>query len=390
MQFKSIFLLLVMMAGTPVTTAIAQEHDYSTIVLNRQSVPDAEFGNRPAYSILMPQGWNGDGQVFWHPMLQELASPQYHIESPDGQFRLEQYPMPPMTWTTQVPQQQGTVAYYMMTWPVQDVPTYVMQTIIPQGRPQAQNVRVTGVEQLQVPPAVQQYLQQAAGAAARAGAQIQTQADYRRVRVAYTENGRQFEEAFDVMLSYRTAQMPSMTGQPSFNTQWLPMVSYSMRAPAGRLDEAMPLLSMIARSFRIDPQWFNAYAQTKAAINQSRMQASRRAAADSARAAAAAREAMSRANTDITDDMMASWRRQQEIGDRLHESGLESLHNVNTYDNPFADDDMTLPNTHNHVWVADNGATILTDNALYNPALDPQVRDNMPGNPEWRQAERQR
>jgi hypothetical protein len=383
--------LITVIAGclSPSLTANAQQQaqrevDYDTIILQRQTVPDAEFGNRPAFSVMMPMGWRGHGEVEWNLQSMEVAWAKWWMESPDGNFRLEQFPQFNYSWMLNAAWEQPVRARdsgnYTIVLPVCEPSEFVTRWVMQAAwRQNAQNIRITNVEQLPIPQDLQQFMQQAPQ---QYGARPDVR--HQRVRVSYTENGRQYEEAFTVLLTYLfypgDTQNP-FNGQMMAPVHWQARTLFSVRAPAGQLDAALPMLTAIHGTFRYDPQWYHAFRQVWANIDSYRQRMGRQ------RMMAVSR-ILSETSSQISDSSMQAYRARDAASDRAQDLYMQSLNNTTTYANPFDGSNIAASNTHNQLWVSENGMQIMTNDALYDPRQDPRVRDNLPSVENWQQAER--
>jgi nucleoid DNA-binding protein len=131
---------------------------------------------------------------------------------------------------------------------------------------------------------------------------------------------------------------------------------FSMRAPAGQLQDTDRLFRVIRSTIRLDPAWLSRVTQVAgnvAAVEQK---------------GAMDRAAIVRKNSqDINKIITEGYERRSKVQDQSFEQFDQTIRGVQTYRNPSTGESFELSNQYNHAWMNGVNEYILTDNPNFNP-----------------------
>jgi hypothetical protein len=206
------------------------------IELERRVVTDPQINGIEAYAVLVPAGWRFDGAVEWRHDLANLAAAIMVVEDPATGAALETYYPVPHGYTEPSLIPIGGNWLGSIVAPPVSAADYAAQLVLPTYRPGAS---IVAVESL---PNVAATVR--AGEVPLPGGTVDV--DAVRVRIGTTRGGVAFDEDFYVAVAYHAS---------SGIVQWGARHLYSIRAPAGTLETATPMLQAIASSVEVSPLW---------------------------------------------------------------------------------------------------------------------------------------
>jgi hypothetical protein len=183
----------------------------------------------------------------------------------------------------------------------------------------------------------------------------ETAVEAARMRVSYVERGRRMHEDFYAVLSYTRSPIVSIA------EIWGPVLLYSFKAPAGRLDRVTPLLQASATSIRVNVKWIQAFLYVWTLWRDSNYQA--------IRAAGEISRIISQANDAALERYRSAAVRTREAYERSRNEFGEYIRGVETYEHPFEDREVQLPSDYSYAWVSTRGEYFLTND----PGLNPNV-----------------
>jgi hypothetical protein len=186
---------------------------------------------------------------------------------------------------------------------------------------------------------------------------VRSQADARRVRIAYHQNGRQFVE--DVSTVYAVQQIgPVIYWQAQFVT--------TVRSDAQQIDAVSRIQAAMMDSLRIDPKWFNKFLQIGESFQ--------RLAAANLQLAANQSRIISELSDYITENRRQTYENIQRSFDRVNRQFSQHIRGVDTWQNHHGES-MELPSGYDQGWQSDNGTVLVTTNPNLNPNGDPQFNN---------------
>lgn len=287
-------------APAPTSPAPGQQQAVEPLaVYTPVDVHDPMIENQRAFSLLVPQGWQVTGGVHWEPNLLPLAGAVVTVADPSGRYALETFFPQAFGWTEGGLIPQGQIWLGSIVMPPMGPQQALEQLVLPQVRPAYDLLGVTAVDTSQLEGNVQGV----------------------RMRIGYGDGqGGLIEEEFVTTISYASV------GQGGARIdQWAFGALYSLRAPAGELDSALPLLESIAASSDLDPLWFSNYQVVFDMFIARGYESIRQAGELSAM--------ISRNHAEITQIQMDTWRNQQESFDRIHDNFVDYIRDTQRVNN---------------------------------------------------------
>jgi len=374
-------------ANRPVTRPAARPR---TLFLERRTVRDPGIENIASHTLLVPRGWRFRGEVRW--TIRRTANPVNFvgaIQAPDGRevvfapMMAFAYASNPAMLGTQLAPEPGRAMDGSRIAPSPRRPgEVVVRYLLPELRPRARGVRVLSADNprgAQAP--LTELLRPALTDAERLnqwnrklGNGITTRPWWtaERVRVAYEEDGRRWEEEFHLWVFGIHYALNGGFGMHSEYGNWYVAQIRAMRAP-GDLDAGLPTLSLLASSLRETPRWH-------AVIMRMR----RNVAAIQQRGARERSRILSRAAAEISDIQRNAWREQQRGMDRVARAFSDMIRGVQRYRRPDGGT-IAIDQNWRRVFSDGNGSYVLSNDALYDPNTDPAFKNH-----HWSELERYR
>lgn len=344
-----------------------------TLTLSRHTFKDPGSPNIPSHTVLAPKGWKTDGGAFWaSPKLYRVhPSRRVTVTAPDGRMvkvsplfaATEVVPSPEMQRLGMRPPKEGTTDSGAPVVPLprslEEWKAWVRKHGVVKPNPGATNIRC---ESIAVLPGYTKYLQKTIEPVrrkqAREGGMFGTRpfcsATAYSARFTYEHDGAKWEQLW--IWGVGVVGQTEQVGRQIF---WTIDPCTTFRAPAGQLNDSMPLLMAIANSVRTTPQWARMKANhvarmqqidTEAFIERSRMQAQ-----------------FSREMRQIAHQ---SWKTRQAAGDEGHRQFIKAIHETDDFAVPHSNDPpVQLPMHYSHVWQSENGDIVLSNDANYNPGI---------------------
>ena len=375
------------------------------IKLKRSVLQDPMMGG-VSHHLLLPEGWTVEGGAHWDGATKPLVSFMMNINAPDGSqmtFRrgASFYYQPVSQQLAAFMQQQGQrppqpgdrdPRYGIYMPPPQDAAEYVMRALLPQLRPQAQNVRLIEnrhwpemqrhIDEQHAP--VRQLFMQTAANVQQVGGRVNHSAVCSVVSVAYTENGVQYREDLPIYLYvYYTMFPPQVQGMDAVeNYHWGASLLTGTRAPAGNFEAVKAVQSAVYASIRPDRQWMAKVVDLEMQIAQIEAQGRRMEMQEIIKRG----EIMRNTQVQISQMHEQGIAAKNKANDNIHHSFLNAVKGVDDY-KVNGNETVSLPNNYNYVYTNDKDEYILFNNTHTLDALDqtkwrpiPQIKLPHPNN----------
>lgn len=368
----SIIILLVALVAAPAVALAQGQTDGSNdasdgrqLVLGAVTLRDPQAGDIESHTLLLPEGWTLEGGPTWSPQtFRSFAHLDLRASGPDG-LGISVYPgmmyshleadlMPPI--------QPGGVDNGTIFMPVPGtVMDYITEILLPQHRPGAQDVRIVDVAERPETYRMLEVITEPVFESVRqndafTGSQSEFQIVASQVRIAYTEDGAEYEEDLYLQGSVQqTLTSEFGLGDILRSLWWIDDVS-SVRAIAGTLDDAKPLLEPLRLSIRQTPE--------HAALITELHQRILRSEADSLRRAGEIWRDNQQEIIDIHAEAVAS---RQAASDEANHDFLNYIRETEDYED-LDGSRVTLPAYYDRVLSNGEGGYILTDDHLYEEA----------------------
>tara|TARA_R110002126_G_scaffold16625_2_gene66303 strand:- start:4559 stop:5758 length:1200 start_codon:yes stop_codon:yes gene_type:complete len=366
--------LLLLSSTTPSLCMVSEPQE--SMHLGKHTLRDPGNQNMESHTVLVPEGWTLEGGVTWTP---ENAIAYVHVDAtvagPDG-HAVEYHPNGSYTYfetSLQFPQPEigATVEGKTFLSPSETPREYVRNTLLPAARPKARHAKVTRVrevkevrqvwEDLLGPMIREQEQMNAMNAFTGLTMQVKTTIAAPRIRVRYTENGTQFEEDF-VFLMFRMDSVYDDGWSYFRSTDWSVFDVRSARAPKGKLDDSLPLLTTIANSLKPTRRWqamideLNAYIlKLRQKTHEITMREIRK------RSAIIAKQ-----GDDWLESHNESWKKSQQSNDRLNRAWSNTMHGVDDYELPDGSVE-SLDSGYENVYTDNGGNFLFTNDHLNDP-----------------------
>ena len=237
---------------------------------------------------------------------------------------------------------------------------------IPRFRGREVNLRVLEVKAL--PDLARQM-----GAGQQAAPGMSSSSTGGKARFKYTRDNRGMEEEmFAVVETYMTP-IPTAMGR-IINVNWTVDYLFSFKAEEGKLDAGAKTFQTMVHSFKLNPQWFNKYAQLSQYLVNAQIkridnigQISR---------------IVSQTNNEISDMIMGSYQKRQVVYDRISTNFSRAIRGVDAYTDRLNNATVELPSGYDRAWTNNLGEYVLSDD----PGFDPNIGSQQ----NWGLMERQR
>ncbi len=314
------------------------------------TVTDPMLNNMKAFSVLVPQGWNYQAKVEWHSEFENLASANIVISNPANGDLAQIYPFIPYVWNPNAlfPLTPGSIYIggYVMA-PINDAAVFVQQMVLPAFRANIADVQVldktplTGLAQA----IYKSYYNSNPNYGISAASWT----------IRYDLGGKTYDETFYCALSYATD--PALPGA----VLWRPEFIFSLRAFAGGLADSAPLMQTCVTSVKPDMKWFAAYLQVHKLWQDGQMAA--------IKSAGDLSHYLSGVSADVNQTIIDGYNQRQASEDKVYGQFSESIRGVQTYANPYTQDNVQLPSGYSNVWVNTSGEYFLSNET----GVDPNV-----------------
>lgn len=348
----------------------------TAVQFTEKTLLDEGRQNFPAYTFLVPKGWEFKGFVrapnpnlFNIPYLSDAV-----IKAPDGKF-VHFYPFFEFGYNDQTrgePIKQAFDGRLYMRLP-NSLGQFWQQLVTLDPNNPISNIKVINEE---IVKDATDYVRKAASAQYQGANQFNQQHGYtgtrfvfdiqvRRLEVSYVYEGKPYEEVIFATWGHSTVWHPNGTVKAAM---WNLNNMYSVGGAPGSGFLEDPVLATVVRSRRINKDWAYAIDQ----FYQNRKQMIIR---EGIAAAAAARNSWqntrSTQSEDVLDISFNGWKKRNSLNNAGHSSTINSIHERTTYATPSGSQ-VNLPSYYRQVYTDGNGNYILHNNANYQINSDPR------------------
>lgn len=333
-------------------TAVAAK---GTMRFTQQVILDPAANNVPAVTVLLPQGWQFQGEIVWLHQFSVLANVRLRLWDTNSSTTIEWLPTQHFSYTDQLPGLLQPGANWMgaiVAAPVTDAIQFVQGFWTPQALPHLRNQRPTAREDF--PGIAQQAIANDRG----------WQAQAVRLRYAFEAKDQSWEQDVCLTLAYA----PVNAGVVMWNVQR----AYTCLAPKGGLDARASLIKAVIANVNFTPAWLATYSVVK----QLQRQGFQQQMADTA----AFGQKLQDYNAHIRQLGRQMHEERMKSFDRIAESQREYLGGVETYNDPYQRQAVYMPAGYKAYWVNQKGEVVLSEQTGYNPNVG-DVND-------WRKLER--
>jgi hypothetical protein len=323
--------------------------------------------NMQVFSMLIPKGWKAEGGVSWSADPALPAKSSFRFYNPNGSEELNFFPTRAFFWTNNrlflATNPAGTVRLgTLVAQPVRLHDAFT-QSIIPGA-----NRNMTGMaiaNEVQVP----ELAKLAKGVATQG---VNASAEAGKMRVGYTDGGRQMEEEYYAAVSQFVINMPA-SGMSSgyYINYWYMDFVFSFRDQKGKLDSDAKLFQTMIYSMKLNQSWVAKVVNVKEMLAQQYMKG--------IKAIGQMGQMIAQAGSQMREDQQQAWEARQQVQDRIAQNFSDNIRGVERYNDTRAGKEVELPAGYGNAWANDLGEYIVSDSPSYNP--------NTESNQHWEQLE---
>ena len=350
-----------------------------SVVLSKYTVRDPGTQNIESHTLLAPADWQKDLRVEWRPAMQlgfvNLIGAAKSADGREARFhRGEGHTWYETNMRANQPTARTGDNAMGKVWrrPPSTPAAYASEVLLPQVRPGAHRVQIVMAEEVEAvantwrkmfaPLIRQQEQTNAMNRGMGMGSQAKTHIAVPRVRVRYEEGGRQYEEEFTFIYFGLYTSM-AQSGIWFRGADWSVSDVKSVRAPAGQLDDAHPMLRTILQSARMTEKWHAMYRALMEYIAKQRRKA-HQITMDGIRKRS---EMIARNGDEIREIYSSIYKKENASRERLQRAWSNTMLGVDDYRMPDGTT-RSLDSSYSHVYTNGSTDTVLfTNNALFEP-----------------------
>lgn len=350
-------------------SGLVEGKDY--VVFERVRILDEQGFDQPveAMSLLMPRGWRTEGGVRWKNVNEcrgEMITWQFSADSPDGQIQYRVLPARSFSYQQDPMLRQAAIAEARQGGCGVSQPFDAEQYIEQWARTELGGATVSDIH---TPEAMQAGIDQLDAQANATSRQYGTNVNQTSKVVFGTLTWPDGDKGMaQVLVQNAVNQSVGMfDGQPNgWSTTSIPLRAY-IRYPPEREAEAIKLFMTFGATHRVNPVWQQAHQQFLTRLGNmehaGRMERLRLQGEQSA--------AYARAQSDASDARMRDWERKQASSDASHDRFIQTVREVETWKDTSGGA-VELSAGYQHGWSRPDGSIILTNNSLFDPAVELQ------------------
>jgi hypothetical protein len=343
-----------------------------SLMMQPQNVYDP-YLQMDAMSLLVPGGWKLDGKITWIP---DAGWPDSDltVSDPASKAVWRQYPQLYFRagfrqwWTQQRPQLKATYdriyadgATFAPGFEIEEVPkspgAYLRQLLVPKMRPDLMHAsKVQVVSDTDLPDFAKAQSDQSP---------MHPQAQSSRISITYTGPDGPMEEQFIVSVFVQ----PDPGGATAM---WFANVE-STRAPAGKLQAALPTGVAISSSVTLKLAWFNATNQVGQMVIQAARNKTNQMGADLAHQMDQLHAYARQASDQVSQQIQQNFANQQTAKADAHAQFMHYVDNTAAFSNPNDGSSVTLSSGYKYQYINNRNEIIQTNDASYQPPADPQT-----------------
>ncbi|OHE57397.1 MAG: hypothetical protein A2Z47_05965 [Thermodesulfovibrio sp. RBG_19FT_COMBO_42_12] len=310
-----------------------------------------------AFRLLIPKGWQTEGKITWSSNPALPAQARFRFFNPNGTEEMNLFPTQSYFWTnnqiflrTNPP---GSLRFGTLVMRPIDLHTAFTKVIIPQAK-----ARVNGLSVIEE-KRVEELATLARGAPTPG---VHSSAEAGKIRIQYTENGRQMEEEMYAAVSQFITELPgSYFTRSYFINYWYIDYVFSLKSEKNKLDSNSKIFQTMVYSMRVNPRWFAKVANAKEIMAQNIIRG--------IKAVGRIGEMVARAGSEIREDQMRSWEQRQQAQDKIAQNFSDYIRGVDRFYDPLAGKEVELPSGYGRAWANNLGEYIVTDSPSYNPNI---------------------
>jgi hypothetical protein len=345
---------------------LVEGKDY--VVFERVRIIDAQGFDRPveAMSVLVPRGWRTEGGVRWNGIggcRGEIVTWQMRATSPDGTIQFTRLPERSFVFYQNQMLQQGALAAARQGGCQVNQPFDASQYL---NHLAGAGLGAT-VSNIRIDESLRSYLQKvdadSNAISQQYGTGMRNSSSAVYGTLTWPDGSKGLAQVGVTAIINQGTDM--YTGQPNgfaSTTVWHQVV---IRYPPAREAEALRLFGTITASHRMNPVWKQAkdnfLTRLGNAEHAGRMERLRLQGEQAA--------AYARAQSEASDARMRDWERAQASSDAGRRRFIQTIREVETWQDASGSP-VELSAGYSHGWSRPDGSVILTNNSLFDPAVE--------------------
>lgn len=357
-------------SGSPVRTASRLVEGKDFVVLERIRLLDEMGFDRPveAMSVLVPRGWRSEGGVRWKGVNDcrgEIVTWQMSATSPDGAIRFTVLPVRSFVFhQDQMLQQAALAASQQGGCPVNQ-PFDAAQYLENLARTELGGATVSNVRSDEsLRPVLEKINADSNAASQQYGTGINQSGSAVYGTLTWPDGTKGLAQVgVTVMMNQGTDMYGAASGFASTTVFHQAVIRY----PPAREAEALKLFGTISASHRVNPVWKQAkdgfLTRLGNVEHAGRMERLRLMGEQSA--------AYAKAQNEASDARMRDWEQGQASSDASHRRFIQTIREVETWKDGSGNP-VELSAGYSHGWSRPDGSIILTNNSLFDPAVELQ------------------
>lgn len=314
------------------------------IRMRRVEFRDINMNNVPAFTMLVPEGWQSEGHIEWSNERTPYPQTKITVTGPD-QSRVAFFPAMKFEYSESTP----GAPYQSKTGtpPPENLGQWIV-ALITQTNHKVTNVRL--VSDQRNAEAERAVTAQAAANGGSQGGEWQVHL----VTIAFELGGVPFTE--EISINY--AKNPWINTQYTNMISWILFINSDVSAPTASFAASRPLLYASAQSLRAIPKWWTQQQQVLMEITRSNHQIGM--------------EQIKRRGQfydQMSDANFADWKKQQTVGDSQQNDRINSIYEVED----FRDTDgmgVKLPIHYQNYYSDGNGNYIMSNTTTVEPGSE--------------------
>jgi hypothetical protein len=341
-------------ANTQIKSDTQGAENFQTFVTYRYTDP---MTGMEAFRLLIPKGWQAQGQITWSPNPALPAQARFRFSHPNGTGEFNLFPTQAYFWTNNrlflTTNPPGTLRFNTLVMNPIDLHTAFTKVIIPQSRPGMTGIKV--IKTSEVP----ELANIARGQPVQG---LRSYASAGKMRIQYQENGRPIEEEIYAAVSQFVTDLPgSALGPGYFINYWYIDYVFSFKAEKGSFDSLAKVFQTMIYSMKVNPLWFAKVANVKEMMFQKIIRGIKE--------IGRIGDMVARAGSEMRESQMRDWERRQQANDRVIRNFTDNIRGVERFNDPFAEKEVELPSGYGRAFANNLGEYIVTDSPSYNPNI---------------------
>ena len=314
--------------------------------------------NMEVFRILIPKGWKAEGDVKWSENPALPVQSNFRFYNPNGSEELNFFPTCSYFWTNNrlflTTNPPGSLRFGTLVARPVALHDAFTRTIVPGAKRNMSGMTI--VKEQGVP--------ELAGLARGLPTQgVNASAEAGKMRIVYSERGRQMEEEFYAAVSQFVTNLPGSGISGSyFINYWYIDYAFSFRDEKGKLDSRSKIFQTMIYSMKLNQRWIAKVVNVKEMLAQSYIKG--------IKAVGRMGQMIAQAGSQMREDQQRAWEQRQQVNDKIVQNFSDHIRGVERYNDPRAGKEVELPAGYGNAWANDLGEYIVSESPSYNPNIE--------------------